>query len=310
MLSYDTLRAVPHLASYEEASRWEANTKPIRGDADGTKPLGKRNQKYRSIRREPDGSIGVYTGWWYNSGARTPLVRYMPDGSLHLCPMSSHSASDNEIITRVTGMHITTEKGLWARYDGGTTRLNTGRYDKKEGRYVHDKPNVFVKNERGNWVPAQQECITTHVVNRRGAKEVRARYAEAIAYIKALGKLRRDSPPDNHEIIDAFESWFTNDDNLRDARRYGRWYLRIALPTPGGFEFTEGKAQAFMELLSSREPEHHYKVYLWLCVAPSIAIDTQIANALMQTHRHEWLKEKVHEPGKKAIDKYAWVFER
>ena len=137
--------------------------------------------------------------------------------------------------------------------------------------------------------------------------EVRARYAEAIAYIKALAKLRRDSPPDNNEIIDAFESWFTSTDDLNNARKYGRWYLRRALPTPGQPAFNEGKAQAFMELLSSRELEHHYKAYLWLCANPSTPIETLLDGALMQTHRHEWLKEKVHEPGKKAIDRYAWV---
>ena len=302
-LSYTTLRAIPHLPTYEAAATYESNIKPIRGCPNQTKPLGRRNQKDRSIKRLEDGSIVITHGW-----PSDETLRYYPGGTLHITYPAGSDASLNEVITRVTGIRVWTERGIWARTPSGTTSLRQRRY--RGGQQVPGyEPNVFVKDPAGNWVADNPLTLTTHVVNRKGANAVRARYAAAISYIKALYKLRKDSPPTKEEAIEVFYDWFTSDAERENASNYGIWHLRRTLPTPGSYAFTSLNAKTFVNLLSSEDPGDHYKCYLWLWVSSgNHEASGGLEKALIQAHHDEWLVECAVPAGEKAHDRYAWAF--
>lgn len=51
-LSWNTIAALPRLYTYADADRRERETKPVRGDEQQRKPLGRRNQKWRHIKRK------------------------------------------------------------------------------------------------------------------------------------------------------------------------------------------------------------------------------------------------------------------
>ena len=312
-LAWDTLWALPRLRTYEEAAAWEAKITPIRGDKHGTKPVGKRSQKYRHIRRLDGGVIGIFEGWYREPeflGVADAVLAYYPDGTLQISPRWT-SASTNEMITEITGMETWTERGVWLRHAQGVCKLNIGKgWDHATRRCrPADKPNLFkpAPAPHRGWVPAEPEGITTHVVNRRGAKEVRARYEPALAYVRALDKLRKDSPPTHQErvkaLIDRVPAHLHN-----DVHKY-EWTFRACVPPVSGYShpFTRTHALEVVELLSSPAPEDHYKAYLWLEWGAD-EITKHIDKALMLAHRDEWLMEKHNEPGVQAIDRYAWAF--
>lgn len=302
-LAYNTLYAIPRLSCYAEADKREKDTKPIRGDAENTKPLGKRNQKYMSIRREPDNSITIR---FVNS---VPM-QFMPDNTLRIRDVAySNKASDNEIITKVTGMRVHTDSGrAWIRYDGGTAPLHQapkGKYVQGEG-WVYPEIDIepwstFKKNDRGNWVYINPPSLTTHTVNRRAAKELRARYREGIAYVDTLDRLRDHIMPAQDEYYEAFA------DRLPENTLHW-WNIRHQLPSPNHRDFKHVHAAELAGLLLSEEPSEQYKAYLWLRLNMYNALSTNAERALMMHHHAEWFDEKQVPVGEMAIDRYLWAF--
>jgi hypothetical protein len=298
-LSYNTLRAIPHLTDYAAAEQWERNVKPIKGDADGTKPLGNRKQKYINIKREAGGAIAI------NYGYMAPTIRYFPDGTMAIYSTAYPVASAQEIITEVTGLRLYTDRGkTWIEHQGGVSPMLP-----KGGRNG-EVPNFFRKGDNGRgWICTNAADTTTHVVNRRGAKAVRARYAEATRYIEALAKLRVDSWPKPEEAVQAF-----SDVIPEEARAYW-WRWREYLPTVRVRRFNHEHAAKFAALLSSPEPGEQYKAFLWATLSissgsASIAKDTRniIDHILMMHHHDEWFDAVTVPAGTKVIDRYEWAF--
>lgn len=329
-LSYNTLYAIPRLSSYEDALRRYEATTPIRGDEYKRRPLGQRNQKWRHIKKEADNSIAIYDGGGAEEGkpdgnivyraGEPPIIRYLPNGELHILDTGYWSkASYNEVITEVTGLYVFTEKyKAWVRYDGGTAPLRAAvkpRFVSGKG-WVKPKheiiPSIFIKNERGNWVYTNPPTLTTHVVNRTGAKQVRERYAVGLSYVEALAKLRRDESPKLEEYMEPFADKLTS---LTDEQRKYMWHWRDTLPpatylnSVGGYHFKRGHAVEIAALLASADTQDQYKAYLWL--HREAAPDRVMKNArlvLMMVHNDEWFTEREVPAGKKAHDTYAWAF--
>jgi hypothetical protein len=317
-INYTTYYAMPHLPDYAAAAAHEAAVKPIRGDDQGRKPLGRRDQKWRRIKREADGSIVIlddYTdiGWY---------IRYTPDNELHLYDTSwSNKATHNEVLMRVTGLYTHTEAGRqWARYDGGIVPLaarvrprwvldeKTGKTGWAKPDEQEPEPTIFVKNERGKWECKNPPTFTTHQVSRKGAKAVRQRYATGLSYIKALASLRRDDGPRLEEITTAFRDTLLKDVKDEDIR--WSYTLRQHLPPLDNHAFNHTHAAQIAALMSSEDPGDQYKAFLWLMFE---AYDTTKATAradkvLMVHHHDEWFKQVEHEAGRKVIDRYEWAF--
>ena len=289
MLSYNTLRAIPYLPDYDAAARWERDTKPIRGDADATKPLGNRRQKYIGIKREADGAIAIIY-------VRTPIVRYFPDDTMAIYSTMYPQASTQEIISEVTGLHLYTDaRKTWVRHAGGETPLL-----ERKRRDV-EVPNFFRWSKAASqWVCTNPPELTTHVVNRKRANAVRARYAEALKYIEALDKLM-DTKPKQDEVLAAFE------DVIPEQARLHWWQWREYLPDMNTKRFSHKHAADFIKLLESPEPGEQYKAYLWTTIGGNKARPAA-ERALMMQYRDEWFDEAEVPAGKKAIDRYEWAF--
>lgn len=310
-LGYNTYYAMPRLDSYEAAAKHEANVKPIRGDDEGRKPLGRRNQKWRRIKREADGSIIIFEDWRGNSDW---FIRYTPTNELHIYDVCWwNKASHNEIINRVTGLNLFTESGrMWARYDGGTVPVSTRLKPRwVNNEYVKDgkdpEPTIFVRNERGNWVCLNPERTITHQVDRKGAKAVRKRYAVGRGYIKALASLRKDDVPKHEELVAAFRDTLLS--HLPENEEVYYYRTRQIMPPVGHHQFTHAHAAYLADLIGSEDPGDQYKAFLWL-MREEYETKTLLrrADAVLTMHHHdEWLKQVEHEPGHKAVDRYKWA---
>ena len=102
-LNWSTYNALPLLRSYSAAlEHWE-KTIPIRGDADGTKPVGRRDQKWLSIyKREKDKAVCIGSTW--HKGQGRALLEYHPDGRVVIGMQIS--AACRERILRIAGLNI------------------------------------------------------------------------------------------------------------------------------------------------------------------------------------------------------------
>jgi hypothetical protein len=314
-LGYRTLLALPRLHTYDDADRRERETKPIRGRTPETKPLGRRSQTHLTIKREENNDIGIY----YGSGL---VLRYRPNGDLLVYDQAYwNKASFNDIIREVTGLSIETFQGrAWTKTNGAWGYLRpsprpqwvTDPFGERKWA-MPDEPtpeNIFRRVERhaGNsgyleWAYVNPPTITTHKVNRRGAKAVRARYAGALAYIEALSKLRRDDHPKWDEVQQAFPERMAGIDPSR------HWERRSALPAicyPHQFERTH--AAELCALMASDDPVDHYRAYLWLHRDSGPAQVMPNADKVLTMHHHdEWLTKQEVETTSKTHDRYAWA---
>lgn len=325
-LSWRSTNAMPYLRTYKEASDREANTKPIRGDKQGLKPLGKRNQKWRHIRREADGTITIHES---NAPHHLPLITYYPDDTV--CVRTSaywNKATGHDIVNAVLGLKIWTEAGdSWVKCDGGTYKLRrqprmawnseTQSYDPPTSIEGSDNlfkwvPNVVVSGRypytEGRWAFINPQKARVHVINRKGAKAVRERYAAFSVYLSAMNKLRRDNKPDFDEYAQTFG---TTNNYAENDYRYKPWWAINAVQV-GSNGFTHDHAAQLCKLMQSDKPEDQYRAYLWLVFRHwDYGADNAGVNAmertLMMHHHDEMLKLKEKEPGEKCIDRYAWA---
>jgi hypothetical protein len=307
-LSWNTLCDIPRLRDYASASKREAETKPVRGDEYGRKPLGRRDQKYRHIKRLDDNSIGIF-----EHARDIPHIQFFPNGDIHVVDLATwNKASYNEVLTEVLGLPVHTEKGkAWVRYDGGTAPLRPApkmRYVAEQGwtrPQTPYTPSVFRMNEQGRLVYINPPPIPTHVVSRKGAKAVRTRYMQALGYIEALVKLRRDDKPSLEEVRQAFPKKF---EDAQETLIYA-WTFGNYIPAVSDRRFEHKHAIEVAALMHSEDPGDHYRAYLWLQLDthPS-QVMTNAETVLSWAHRDEWFVEREPIAGQKVHDRYAWAF--
>lgn len=317
-LNWRTTNAMPRLRTYKEASDWEANVKPIKGDKQGLKPLGRRNQKFRHIRREADGTITVFET---NTPHHLPLLTFFPDDTV-LVRTSPYwlKATGHDLVQSVLGLRIWTEAGdSWVRCDGGTYKLRrqprmswnkeTQSYDPPANPEIGDNlfkwvPNV-VSSYGGRWAFLNPQKPQVHVIDRKGAKAVRERYAAFSLYLSAMTKLRKDSKPDFDEYVETFG---THENYSATTHTYKPWWA-ISIPQIGYNSFDHTQAAALCQLMQSDKPEDQYKAYLWLTFREwqSSAAPKLMERVLIMHHHDEMLKLKDKEPGEKCIDRYEWA---
>lgn len=299
-LSWDTLRALPRLRTYKDAAEWEANTKPIKGDKDNTKPIGKRNQKWRHIKRNKDGTITVF-------GGSQPLITFHAGDTVEVYgPAYWNKATEHDMIREILGLEVWTEANAsWVKCDGGKYKLRKGAGNlfKYGGESKFD----------GKWTYLNPPKAITHVIDRKGAKAVRDRYAGYKQYLRAMMKLRRDNKPDFNEYLEAFPELRERlgatgyDLNDLNASGYKPWWLLPSSPLHSGFGHED--AADLCRLMQSDKPEDQHSAMLWLMSrnwgegSAAKAMD----RCLMMHHHDEMLKTKEHEDGHKAIDRYLWA---
>lgn len=196
MLNWKTYNALPRLKSYQEAlAHWE-KTIPIRGDANGTKPVGRRDQKWLNIYMREDKAICIGSMW----RKENPLLAYYPDGRVGI---EQHiSASCRERIQRIAGLNIQRRDNEdWVQASVYVdSEAVTGKYPLQLRYYNSPRKAFFILH--GDSAPTYLNPVPVykHLINRQVNAEITARYKPFLAYVEVMSKLSADQPVDNPQV--------------------------------------------------------------------------------------------------------------
>ena len=307
-LSYNTLAGIPCLLTYADAVAREAATKPIRGDDKQRKPLGRRDQKWRHITREGD-DVVIYEG-------SSPLMRYKPSGDVLVYDTGYwNKATQNDILMELMGLHFKTFAGkVWVRTQAGEHALRPSpkarlTCEGLEVQSTEPHPENIFRYEDRKWTYVNPPGLMVHAVNRKGSNAVRERYAAFTKYASALQKLRRDNPPTEREVAEAFDVTVTYKDSSGNPAY--RWYEPGTPKSPiDRPNFNHTDAAELCAMMASDDITDQFKAYLWLSIprwGNRHQITKVIDRVLMMRHQDEMLVERELPAGKKGKDNYAWA---
>lgn len=298
MLNWSTYNALPVLRSYTAAlKRWE-ETVPIRGDADGTKPIGRRDQKFFSIWKRDDKAVCIGYSYWRDKGKA--LLAYYPDGRVAI--EQNIGASCRERIQRIAGLNIQRKSGEdWvaaAAYQDGEEVI--GHYP-LQLRYNSPRKATFILHE--NRVPTYLNPVPVykHVLNRKAKAEIMPRFKPFMDYVEAMAKLSvndADISPWTKESRDNPRLPTATIDERREMGMPNRWEAEWQL--------------GFIKLVESGETENWYKAMTWLSAGHWRLLLNEAKLTVMHTVHKEYrdvLFTKVRaDAGKMVYDRYGQYF--
>lgn len=296
MLRWKTYHELPRLRSYTEALAHFNNVVPIRGDANGTKPAGRRDQKFFSIWKRDDKAVCVGYSYWKDKGRA--LLAYYPDGRVAI--EQNIGASCRERIQRIAGLNIQrkhNEDWVVAKaYVDGEEVL--GHYP-LQLRYNNPRTAVFILHENKNPTYLNPVPVYQHTVNKKVKAEITARYKAFLKYVEAMAKLSAEHPSDNPILPNT--SW--------DESR------KLGIPDTSlinRYNATDEIRAQFLSMVDSGEPEEWHKAMLWLSrnYWRMLLSDAQLHfNHILHYHHRDVLFTKVKaEAGKLVQDRYGRYF--
>ena len=302
-LSWRTIHNLPTLRNYKEAEFWERKTAPIRGDDEGTKPLGKRDQKYRAIARLDNNDIAVYIHGYSKERAETDwFIRYEPTGVIHLkAPRWSQKSTEGDFVGHILHWRWQSfDSRFWIRTGDGWLPV------------APDKPNRFTVSEQGTVIAHDKYYPTTHVTNREGMREVRKQYQPFTDYLTGIWKLRVGS--DDPYAYNAYTR-----DELCDVFGYiehtGFNGITQRYPTTPpailSWNFKSTHANELAALMRSEDAADQYKAYLWLVMSSRghslTPVKENITRIMHMAHYDQCLVKRVHTDGKLVRDRYRYA---
>jgi hypothetical protein len=178
---------LPRLTSYKDASLFEAGVKPIRGDANGTKPLGTRKQKWFNIRREEQTQDIVLRAH------NTDVIRFKSNGDVVINNGGWVSSTTHDFLTEVLGLYVRTfDSKAWATcYFQPDGFINA---EPTHGQFVlPNNTDVTITRYLNSWLTKHMQGPSTHRVNREKANILRKSYVPFKRYMEGLIKLRAEA---------------------------------------------------------------------------------------------------------------------
>lgn len=304
MLNWSTYNAMPVLKSYQQALEHFEKVKPIRGDVDGTKPVGRRDQKFFAIwKRDADKAVCVGYSW-HNREDGKALLAYYPDGRVAI--EKGISATCRERIQRIAGLNIQRRYNEdWvtaAAYVDGEEVI--GHYPLKLNRN-NTRNATFILRENATALYLNPTPTYRHTINRKAKADIMPRFKPFIDYVEVMSKLSADETQ--------YSPWSTESrDNPRlpsgtiDERK------AMGLPDHGSLIWSPDKIPEFISLVESGETESWYKAMLWLAIGHWRKLLNEAKLDVMH-HMHRqyrdvlFVKERV-EAGKCVQDRYGQYF--
>lgn len=294
MLNWRTYGAMPQLRSYAAALKHFNDVVPIRGDVDGTKPVGRRDQKWLSIYMRDDKAVCIGSRW--NKGKA--LLAYYPDGRVVI--EQNIGASCRERIQRIAGLNINRHYNEdWvtaAAYVDGEEVI--GHYPLQ---LYHNgtRKAVFILRENATALYVNPVPTYKHTINRNAKAEITARYKPFMEYVSAMSKLSADEPSDNPPVPTV---------TLQEARDMG---IHGSSLTYRYGNIDEGQMQ-FLTFVDSGETEGWYKAMLMLGRSGwRVQLNEAQETFMHVLHRQYcdtvFIKERVA-AGKLVNDRYARYF--
>lgn len=258
------------MSTYADAVRWESEVKPIRGRAEECKPLGARNKSYANIRKEDDDIvIRLY---------RTDIVRYRPNGTIIVNQGGHESMTTRKYLNAILPM--------WFGSFQGETHTFRGTDDVGYHILHSSEDNIFKLVKTNNVSSSNpfyhfvnpKPCVI-HTKNRAKSKQVRARYAPFIRYVKNIKKLMGGE---------------------------------IAIKEKPALNYHT--ASGVLPFALSNEPEDQYKALAWFAWVGCWRIGNadvlaQLENALMRHYRDEMLDTHILPRGEIKHDRFKGIFQ-
>lgn len=211
-LNWTTYRSIPRLNNYAEAKQWHDDITPIRGDEHGTRPCGRRDQKWFSIwMRDKTVHVGYGAG---ELSQRQTLVAFDPNGTITIHRRNRWtSASTNERLDRLLGGGFRTHQyDTWVRckwLDNGVTRRGWLPLKSNGERKwdAEDAVSTFVRDSAGDLVYLNYTYPVIHKPNKVRLKEAFAPYAEFVKFVEGLAKLQGGRLDFTEETRAEFFGW-------------------------------------------------------------------------------------------------------
>lgn len=289
-LNWTTYRAIPRLTNYTEAKEWHDDTLPIRGDANKTRPAGRRDQKWFSIWEHKN---AIHVGY----GGREPehrkeLVTFEKSGAIVVNPYQYQGASTNERLSKLLGTTFKTyQYDTWVNclyYENG--KLTTGWLP-----VPRDRPARFVR-EGDALVFVNYSYPVTHKVSREKMKAKLGEYAEFIKYMRGVWKLADGRPSFTTETrAEAFGTSFNEWIKRQEANRPPqlRW---------GGD--VQQNRQQFFEWAASSDPMDHLRAAITLNnVSYNQSPVESFKEYVVRTYKEGVLDKVEHREGKLVKDR-------
>jgi hypothetical protein len=310
--SYNRNWDIPRLTTYDSAARHESLVKPIRGDKDGTKPLGARNKKYYNIRK--DGNDIVVR--MHN----TDIVRYHPDDTLTINNGGWVSPTTHDMFSMLLGLRMHTQHHrAWVHcFNRSAIGMSAPQIVQGAWRLPNNVPVRIVPHE-GHWLLDDAEENVTHAVNRKAANKVRKEYTEFRKYLSAITKLRTEyvaqqrwNGPDvtvpvvrisreeleAHNLIDytavlqANRKFASQADNLKGLIRSDK---------------TENNYRAVLTIMRAAHEGRYWISSEGIMLAPE-RVNKTFDELIMFMHRYEVLEKKPAKQGVVSRDRYMTWF--
>lgn len=259
MLNWKTYNALPRLRSYTEALAHYNNVTPIRGDKDGTKPAGRRDQKFFSIwQRAEDKAVSLGYHWHKDK----PLMTFYPDGQVGI--RTHMSASCRERVERILGVRLQRKHNR--------TWMQAKTY--QDGEEVRGW--FPISNPKDNWQSQHREAllmlhaltvptflnpipVETHTKDRQASKAITVKYKAFRSYVENMAKLTDGWVPamSSSEMRPLLGLSIDGDHANRDPHLCPQYSY-------GDVERHAKYRALFFELLESGEAEDMYKAMLWV----------------------------------------------
>jgi len=301
------------LLDYDQAARWESQITPIRGDKNGTKPLGVRNKKHMNIRKDEDTQDIVV-----RLNGHTDAVRYRPNGDIVINIGGYANIGMHEFLGQLLMMEVRTyDHNAWVKcfYKGNPMETAVA------GEYIMPLNTDMVFHLDAitrQWVTSDVAPAFTHKVNREKSNLVRKSYASFTRYLRNMVKLRTEITEKQHWTGDTVvERVVTiSVDELKSLDIPTNYSQRLHFRRSG-----DDTAQAVRTMMISDDPEQHYKAFAHIIrgasstgyVPPTgiqvydYAIGDFYNKFLLFAHRHDVLEKVVSSSDSAKRDPYgAW----
>ena len=302
MLNYRTYGALPVLRSYASALTYFNEVIPIRGDKDGTKPAGRRDQKWLAIYvRDKDKAVCIGSTW--HKGQGKAMLEYHPDGRVVIGMQIS--ASCRERIQRIAGLHIQRKYNEdWvlatAHVDGEEV---IGHYP-LQLKYNSPRKAAFILSENATPIYLNPTPTYKHTINRQEKAKLTQKVKPFLSYVEAMAKLSADET--------VHTEWSKESrDNPRLPMLGHNARKELGLPVNSLKWSSEGPAE-FIKLVDSGDTESWYKAMVWLSAGHWRLLLNEakldVMHMLYGQHRDELFTKERVEAGKCVYDRYGRYF--
>ena len=185
MYGHQRNSGIPLINDYATALKLWEDTKPIRGRAIDTRPLGHRRNDHYLINKLPDGAVECIL-------YKTPVVIFWENGDVVIRHDGYNSVSTCNFIGEVLGLH--------SSIFNYKTLVGFGGKD-----YIVPDSGLTIKRN-ANWVyePVNPVPVVGHAIDRKGANNVRARYKPFRAYLSSMCRLKAGSDYPQSELCRVF----------------------------------------------------------------------------------------------------------